>query len=101
MGLFFKKSEPYQDGVYARRLERGEIDGKTLTVFHRPNELERLRQEVKELTAENRRLRKEIVSCQEEISRMTFVNDMDDLIDAMKKDAEKQTSGRDGKAWNR
>lgn len=84
MGLFNKR-EAFEDGVYARRVARGEVP-KTRTEISNAMEIVKLRNEVKELYEENRRLRKEINIYQERLQTMDFVHSMDELIDTMKEE---------------
>ena len=91
MGIFFKNREANEDSVYARRLARGEVAERPI-IIQRPNELEILRREVRELTEENRRLRKEISSYQQQVETFEYVHNIDELIDTMKEEnATKQT----------
>lgn len=93
MGLFNKR-QAFEDGVYARRLARGEVQEKSI-IIPRPNELELLRREVRELTEENRRLRKEISSYQQQVETFEYVHNIDELIETMKEEKTAKPSGVD------
>ena len=93
MGLFNKR-QAFEDGVYARRLARGEVQEKSI-IIPRPNELEILRREVRELTEENRRLRKEISSYQQQVETFEYVHNIDELIETMKEEKTAKPSGVD------
>lgn len=84
MGIF-NKCENYEDGVYARRVARGEVP-KPRTEVSRAMEIVKLRNEVQELSEENRKLRKAINIYQERLQTMEFVHSMDELIDTMKEE---------------
>ena len=93
MGLFSKR-QAFEDSVYARRLARGEVQEKPI-IIPRPNELEMLRREVRELTEENRRLRKEISSYQQQVETFEYVHNIDELIETMKEEKTTKPSGVD------
>lgn len=93
MGLFNKR-QAFEDSVYARRLARGEVQERPI-IIPRPNELEILRREVRELTEENRRLKKEISSYQQQVETFEYVHNIDELIDTMKEEKTAKPSGVD------
>lgn len=90
MGMFdrlktaIEESQKPADSVYARRVQRGEIPADPEFAWQqRTSKLEAQKKEIETLTAENRKLRRELERLQGEMETMAYVHTIDDLIDTM------------------